>query len=73
MRPHVTILMANGSVTREALCTMALPVLQSKRARIASSMGGMTPPTFAGDGNQVNAIFQGLTLTLFSNSLATSM
>ncbi|KAG5087711.1 hypothetical protein JHK86_000323 [Glycine max] len=44
--------MANGSVTREALCIVALPVPQSKRARVASSMGGKTPHTFTGDGNQ---------------------
>ncbi|RZC28294.1 Protein ALTERED XYLOGLUCAN 4, partial [Glycine soja] len=51
-RSHVTTLMANGSVTREALCIVALPVSQSKRARVASSMGGKTPHTFTGDGNQ---------------------
>lgn len=70
---HVTTLMADGSVTREALCTTVQAVPQSKRARTVSSMGGMTPATFTGDGNQVSAIFQGLSPTLFFNSLATSM
>jgi len=52
---------------------MAQPVRQSKKARIASSMGGKTLATFTGDGNQINVIFQGLSPTLFFNSLSTSI
>ncbi|TKY58601.1 ALTERED XYLOGLUCAN 4 protein [Spatholobus suberectus] len=72
MTPRVTTSMGSGSVTREVLCTMEQPVAQSKRTRTASHMEGLTWVIFIGGGSLVSAIFQGLTLMLFSTLLTTS-
>lgn len=73
MKLHVTTPMANGSMTRGALCTMVQLVVQSRKARIASSMAGQTWVISTGDGNQSNASSQGLNPTHFSNSLVTNI
>lgn len=69
---HVTTLMANGYMINRALCIMGQLVEPSRKVRTVSPMANLIWVISSGGGNPVNAHFQGLTLTLFSNSLKTS-
>jgi hypothetical protein len=57
--------MESGFMTKVTLYTMEQHVEQSKKDKIVWPMEDLTQTTFTIDGNQMNAIFQGLNQTLF--------